>query len=167
MKTFPEALRESRLAAGLSMAELATKTGVGRNYIWKLERGRKPPSAEIARAVAAVFNESPALWLARVPPRRGSALEHALARQEVRALVPLLALLTPAELRAARERAADEILSRMPTGVPVWVRRPAGEVRAGVTDGYCPDCGHPETVRVCMDGVLWWVRLEDILEVLP
>lgn len=45
--TIGERLRRERKRAGLTQVELATRLGVGRGHVWKIEHGAKHPSAKL------------------------------------------------------------------------------------------------------------------------
>jgi transcriptional regulator with XRE-family HTH domain len=49
-------LRAQRLAKGLSLRELATRTGVSNAYLSELERGRHEPSLSVLRAIASALD---------------------------------------------------------------------------------------------------------------
>ncbi|MFL6197762.1 MAG: helix-turn-helix domain-containing protein [Thermoanaerobaculia bacterium] len=56
METFGERLRRLRAEKGLSLDELASRTGISKAYLWKLEK--KPdanPSVEVAQRIAAAL----------------------------------------------------------------------------------------------------------------
>lgn len=46
---FGTRLRECRQAVGLSLRQLATRVGYDHSYLWQVERGQRPGSAELAR----------------------------------------------------------------------------------------------------------------------
>lgn len=50
-----EALRQARESAGLSQGAVAVAVGVRPDYVSKLERGERCPSANVAAALAAVL----------------------------------------------------------------------------------------------------------------
>ena len=45
-------LREQRLAAGRTLADVAERAGVSTQYLSEIERGRKEPSSEVVGAVS-------------------------------------------------------------------------------------------------------------------
>lgn len=49
LEPFGAALRRERLAAGLSLRDLAQRVHYSKSYLSKIERGRKPPSRDLAR----------------------------------------------------------------------------------------------------------------------
>jgi transcriptional regulator with XRE-family HTH domain len=49
-------LRAERLAKGLSLRELAARTGVSNAYLSELERGRHEPSLSVLRAIASALD---------------------------------------------------------------------------------------------------------------
>ena len=49
-------LRAQRLAKGLSLRELATRTNVSNAYLSELERGRHEPSLSVLRAIASALD---------------------------------------------------------------------------------------------------------------
>jgi len=52
---FAERLSETRLARGLTQAELAARSGVSQSYLVQLEAGRYQPTLEILRNLAVVL----------------------------------------------------------------------------------------------------------------
>lgn len=52
MKTMAQAMREARLKADISVAELSEMSGVSPNTIWQWEKGRVFPSLITVQAVA-------------------------------------------------------------------------------------------------------------------
>lgn len=63
-----EALRRSRLAAGLSLGALAARTHYDKGYLSKVERGLRKPSAEFIRHCDAVLEAEGELTRMAVPP---------------------------------------------------------------------------------------------------
>jgi len=59
------AVHEQRLAAGLSLRELAAATGVSNAYLSQIERGRHEPSLSVLRAVAEALGVPLAALLTR------------------------------------------------------------------------------------------------------
>ena len=56
-------LSNARRAANLTQAQLAAKAGVGQSFISHLEAGRRAPSMDVARQVAAALGTTvDALW---------------------------------------------------------------------------------------------------------
>lgn len=55
LPTFSRRLRELRMAAGLSQAQLARAAGVGRQYVYQLEAGRRAPSWDVVQRLAAAL----------------------------------------------------------------------------------------------------------------
>ncbi|MFI0964657.1 helix-turn-helix domain-containing protein [Streptomyces sp. NPDC021080] len=55
-----EALRQARVDAGLSQAAVAVAIGVRPDYVSKLERGERCPSARVAESLASVLELSAA-----------------------------------------------------------------------------------------------------------
>ncbi|NUQ96388.1 MAG: helix-turn-helix transcriptional regulator [Streptomyces sp.] len=53
-----DALRRARENAGLSQGAVAAAVGVRHDYVSKLERGERCPSANVAEALAVVLNLS-------------------------------------------------------------------------------------------------------------
>lgn len=51
-----EALRQARETAGLSQGMVAATLGVGHDYVSKLERGQRCPSAKVAESLTAILN---------------------------------------------------------------------------------------------------------------
>ena len=49
-------LKKIRTEAGMTQEELATQTGVIRQTICEIERGRNKPSVDLAKRLAAVLN---------------------------------------------------------------------------------------------------------------
>ena len=49
-------LKKIRTEAGMTQAELATQTGVIRQTICEIERGRNKPSVDLAKRLACVLN---------------------------------------------------------------------------------------------------------------
>lgn len=58
LETLGALLRAERRAKGLSLRDLAARTGVSNAYLSELERGRHEPSLSILRAIASAL-ESP------------------------------------------------------------------------------------------------------------
>jgi transcriptional regulator with XRE-family HTH domain len=56
LETLGALLRAQRLAKGLSLRELATRTSVSNAYLSELERGRHEPSLSVLRAIAAALD---------------------------------------------------------------------------------------------------------------
>jgi transcriptional regulator with XRE-family HTH domain len=56
LETLGALLRAERLARGLSLRELAARTGVSNAYLSELERGRHEPSLSILRAIASALD---------------------------------------------------------------------------------------------------------------
>jgi transcriptional regulator with XRE-family HTH domain len=52
VETFGDYLREQRVAAQLSLRQLAEQTGVSNPYLSQIERGLRRPSAEVLQALA-------------------------------------------------------------------------------------------------------------------
>lgn len=55
LETLGALLRAQRLAKGLSLRELASRTSVSNAYLSELERGRHEPSLSVLRAIAAAL----------------------------------------------------------------------------------------------------------------
>lgn len=55
LATLGALLRAERLARGLSLRDLAERTGVSNAYLSELERGRHEPSLSILRAIASAL----------------------------------------------------------------------------------------------------------------
>ena len=55
LETLGALLRAERLAKGLSLRELAARTGVSNAYLSELERGRHEPSLSILAAIASAL----------------------------------------------------------------------------------------------------------------
>jgi len=51
----PEALRELRLRSGFTGTDLAEAAGINRAYLSHIEAGRKEPSPEVTRRLAAAL----------------------------------------------------------------------------------------------------------------
>ena len=49
-------LRAQRQSKGLSLRELATRTGISNAYLSELERGRHEPSLSVLRAIASALD---------------------------------------------------------------------------------------------------------------
>jgi transcriptional regulator with XRE-family HTH domain len=58
-------LRAQRQAKGLSLRELATRTGISNAYLSELERGRHEPSLSVLRAIASALDTPLGLMLVR------------------------------------------------------------------------------------------------------
>jgi transcriptional regulator with XRE-family HTH domain len=56
LKALGALLRAERLAKGLSLRDLAARTGVSNAYLSELERGRHEPSLSILRAIAGALD---------------------------------------------------------------------------------------------------------------
>jgi transcriptional regulator with XRE-family HTH domain len=56
-RTFGERLRARRLRLGLSMAEVARRTGVSRTALYRLERGKQDPTDPLRGRLARVFSD--------------------------------------------------------------------------------------------------------------
>lgn len=79
MTTFPELLREWRLAAHMSLADLAERVGYDRTYLHHWETGRRPTPLRAAEAVDEATGANGALvaqWEREDLARRQAAAEH-------------------------------------------------------------------------------------------
>lgn len=65
-EAFAEALREARVAVGLSQEALAHEAGRHRTYVSQLERGMKSPSLKTLFLLAKVLETTPSRLLRRV-----------------------------------------------------------------------------------------------------
>ena len=65
-KTFAEALREAREAAGISQEELADRAGLHRTYISQLERNLKSPSLRSLQLIAQALDTPVSALLKRM-----------------------------------------------------------------------------------------------------
>lgn len=65
LETLGALLRAQRLAKGLSLRELATRTSVSNAYLSELERGRHEPSLSVLRAIASALDAPLAPMLVR------------------------------------------------------------------------------------------------------
>ncbi len=63
---FGNVIRRRREAAGLSHEKLAALAGLHRTYISLLERGKRMPSIEVVRVVAAALKSSMASMMAEL-----------------------------------------------------------------------------------------------------
>ena len=55
-KTMKTAIKDLRIASGMSQAELAEKTGVSNSTIWMIEQGKRTPSFPMAEKFCQVFD---------------------------------------------------------------------------------------------------------------
>ena len=76
-ETFTARLKRLRLAAGLSLADVAAALGVSKPTVWAWEQGRSRPGSERIAGLANVLNTDPADLLAG---RNEGALRDTLAR---------------------------------------------------------------------------------------
>ena len=76
---FPMFLKMARLAAGMERLELATKTGISRRYLGRLENGRAGPNP---RALANLMEALP------LPPEMQSKFLELAARKQIEAHRP-------------------------------------------------------------------------------
>jgi putative transcriptional regulator len=51
-------VKECRKEKGLTLQELADRSGAAKSYIWELEQGKSTPSIRLAYAIARAFGES-------------------------------------------------------------------------------------------------------------
>jgi transcriptional regulator with XRE-family HTH domain len=65
LETLGALLRTRRLAAGLSLRELARRTAISNAYLSQLERGRHDPSLRVLRAVSSALDVPLATLLVR------------------------------------------------------------------------------------------------------
>ena len=65
LETLGALLRAQRLASGLSLRELASRTSVSNAYLSELERGRHEPSLSVLRAIASALDTPLGPMLAR------------------------------------------------------------------------------------------------------
>src|SRR3954454_9571112 len=65
LETLGALLRARRLAAGLSLRELARRTAISNAYLSQLERGRHDPSLRVLRAVSSALDVPLATLLVR------------------------------------------------------------------------------------------------------
>lgn len=65
LETLGALLRAQRLAKGLSLRELASRTSVSNAYLSELERGRHEPSLSVLRAIASALDAPLAPMLMR------------------------------------------------------------------------------------------------------
>jgi transcriptional regulator with XRE-family HTH domain len=65
-RAFGEALRSSRLRAGISQEELAHRAELSRNFVGLLEQGRRTPALAAIFALAGALSESPANLISAV-----------------------------------------------------------------------------------------------------
>lgn len=76
----PARIRAARVAAGLSLRDLAARvSGLSHSYLSLIENGHKVPDANVARAIAAALGDEPALYEAWVALRKRSDLATVLA----------------------------------------------------------------------------------------
>lgn len=62
-ETFAARLHALRVEAGVSVYELARRTGIDRQYLRRLESGEKDaPSLETARKIAAALGKNLSVW---------------------------------------------------------------------------------------------------------
>lgn len=57
------ALKKLRIDSGMSLAELGSKIGKSKQYMWGLENGKIRLSFNTAVVLAAVFNKTPDIFL--------------------------------------------------------------------------------------------------------
>ena len=59
------AIEQARTAKGLSRPQLATKLGLDRTYLWRIETGETDPSLTTLRAIASALGVKPATLMNR------------------------------------------------------------------------------------------------------
>jgi transcriptional regulator with XRE-family HTH domain len=64
VETLGDYLREQRVAASLSLRQLAEQTGVSNPYLSQIERGMHAPSVRVLTSIAAALGLSPETLLA-------------------------------------------------------------------------------------------------------
>jgi transcriptional regulator with XRE-family HTH domain len=100
MKSFGEALRERRLAKGLSLRKFAFEVGVSPTYISLVEQGNvDPPTAKRVQRMAELLGEDPDEWIA-LAGRMPEDLPEIIWRQPTE---------IPDLLRAVKGLTADQI----------------------------------------------------------
>jgi transcriptional regulator with XRE-family HTH domain len=78
-------IRAQRLAAGLSLRDLAERTDVSNAYLSQIERGLHEPSLSVLRAVSAALDVSLDTLLTRagvLPERRGETADRSMRDTE-------------------------------------------------------------------------------------
>src|SRR5947207_13950922 len=77
IESFGARLRKLRLAAGMSMGELAVRTNYSKSYLSKIENDLKPPTRTLARLCDNAVNAGGALIALAQPARSTVAAEDA------------------------------------------------------------------------------------------
>lgn len=119
MPTFAEQLRSRRLEAGMSLTDLAERTGYDRTYFAHAERGRRPATEPFATAADAALNANGALyeaWKREDVVRRQEAATHRTRAAALAISRDLCAMadLDIAELHAGVEATAVDYLGSPP-----------------------------------------------------
>lgn len=111
-KTFGDALREARKEARLSADKLAGNSGLSTAYVRDLEKGRRMPSADAVRRLAAAMGVRADALLQAAMGERSSVVLDASATEWRRSVAHRLAiawdLLTDSELQHL-----DQVLDSM------------------------------------------------------
>jgi transcriptional regulator with XRE-family HTH domain len=76
-------IRITRIARGLSSAELARRVGVTANYVSLIENGRRTPSLKRLEAVAATLGVPTSFLLRQPAASAGTAGAAAVVRQQI------------------------------------------------------------------------------------
>ncbi|PBC72278.1 helix-turn-helix protein [Streptomyces sp. 2321.6] len=119
MPTFPEQLRARRLAAGMSLADLSTRTGYDRTYFAHAESGRRTATEPFAAAVDVALNADGELykaWEKEDAIRRRDAATHRTRAAALAISRDLCAMadLDISELHAGVEATAVDYLGTPP-----------------------------------------------------
>ena len=105
-------LREARLSAGLSQAELAERSGTSQATLSSYERGRKAPSAATLERILAAAGKQLATAPASRPVRSPGA---AALERAGRTLVEVIELAAQLPTSHARSKAFPGLPPRLPT----------------------------------------------------
>ena len=74
--TLGDYLREQRMAASLSLRQLAEQTGISNPYLSQIERGLRRPSAEVLQQLAKGLRISAIRTVEQVATEEGLSLSH-------------------------------------------------------------------------------------------
>lgn len=132
-------LRHRRLAAGLSLSELAARAEVSRSYLWKAEVGRS------GLTVSALIAIAQALGVSACDLLRGEAATSATAEPGA-----ITQLLSQAELRASADEIEMLASIRWPQGPPTTAARWSFVLQALRLSAALDPAPHPPNARTSL-----------------
>jgi len=92
-------IKQQRIAVGLTLRELSTRSGVSLSHIGRIERGERSPSAHILQRIARPlgFEESELFTLAGYLSPQPSTVAEEIADNNVTQLDPIVAMILAQE----------------------------------------------------------------------